>query len=379
MPPYALIEETTFYEQLQMAIGLDLRDARGKKHDLCFVLVLLICALFRRRDGNLSSIHRCMSAMIADVASTLGLATCPDMISRSHLPRILEKVNYEVFGQVVSTVCQFDISDKQHWFCVDGKELRGSIQTGQTRGEAFVHALEHETQSFTPRFFFDGSKESERPAVQTLLRQTNLFGHKLTLDALHLTPDLTRQIQLTGGTFVIGLKKNQEKLLQQMEMFSKQTKPTNVKKYNTKGHGRIEAQGFEYFDISTVRVASRWSNSNFSTLIKVQRNTKRAKTGKTTYTEAYYISNGNVNQENYAKAIRNHWKIEVAHHYRDVSLKEDSLRTKITEISYIMADMRSLVLAMLKSLKPKNMVAQMEYFADHFHALIAWLKTVHFL
>ena len=60
MLTHSLPQEKTFYEHLQTIEGLDLRDSRGKKHDLAFVLLGVMIGLLRDRDGKLSSIHRSM-------------------------------------------------------------------------------------------------------------------------------------------------------------------------------------------------------------------------------------------------------------------------------------------------------------------------------
>lgn len=54
------VQKKTFYEQLQNSPGLDLRDNRGKRHYLAFVLLGLVIGLPLKRDGNLSSIHQSM-------------------------------------------------------------------------------------------------------------------------------------------------------------------------------------------------------------------------------------------------------------------------------------------------------------------------------
>lgn len=73
-------------------------------------------------------------------------------------------------------------------FALDGKELRGSIQTDHTRGEACVSALAHDSQEIANQAYYNGTKESERPTVRQLLNETGLYNQKLTLDALHLIP-----------------------------------------------------------------------------------------------------------------------------------------------------------------------------------------------
>lgn len=60
--------------------------------------------------------------------------------------------------------------------------------------------------------YYNGSKESERPAVLKLLNDTKLCGQKVTLDALHLTPKATKAIDMAKGVYLIGLKSNQKHL-----------------------------------------------------------------------------------------------------------------------------------------------------------------------
>ena len=57
---HPISQSTTFYQALQAAPDLDLRDQRGKVHDLPLILLGLTLSLLRGKDGSLSSIHRGM-------------------------------------------------------------------------------------------------------------------------------------------------------------------------------------------------------------------------------------------------------------------------------------------------------------------------------
>ncbi len=50
-------DNRSFFEKLQNEKGLDLRDSRGKRHDLAVVSVGVMIALLSNRDGCLSSIR----------------------------------------------------------------------------------------------------------------------------------------------------------------------------------------------------------------------------------------------------------------------------------------------------------------------------------
>ena len=80
-------KSTTFFEIIKNTEGLDLRDKRGKKH--CFAVVILgvLIALFRDRDGNLSSIHRALTNTHSDFCSALGMEFSPP-VARAQLPII---------------------------------------------------------------------------------------------------------------------------------------------------------------------------------------------------------------------------------------------------------------------------------------------------
>ena len=61
------------------------------------------------------------------------------------------------------------------------------------------------------------------------------------------------------------------------------------------------------------------------------------------------------------------------HHYRDVTLAEDRLKTKSQAVSRPMSSLRTLAINLLKRLKPKNMAAQIDEFADNFNILIQFM------
>lgn len=105
--------------------------------------------------------------------------------------------------------------DQKGWFALDGKELRGRIQTGHRWGEVCVSAVAHQSQQGIGQRFYKGTKESERPAVSQLLAQHHLSSQNITLDALHMIPLPLRLIHGCGGSYVVGLKANQITLYRQ--------------------------------------------------------------------------------------------------------------------------------------------------------------------
>ncbi len=373
-------QTTTLYKQFQNCSDLDLRDNRGKRHNLAFILLGLLLGLLRKRDGSLSSLHRNMVNNNEAICVFLGIDTQP-VVSRPQLPLVLQKVNLRVFEQLLFDTYKIELSDQEkQWFAGDGKELRGSIEKGDKRGEALVQLVRHQDRSVLGEGYYNGRKESEKPCLQDLIAQTGASNQKITMDALHLCPAMTEPIAQAGGTFLIGLKENQAALLAEMNADASFLKPVNEGFTIDKGHGRLDERAYFHYDVCWESFDPRWAKSNFQSLFKVKRKRLVFNTGKQSEEVSYYLSNGRIDQkEDFFGAIRRHWAVETSNHVRDVSLKEDHLRTKKKPITKALAALRTLVLKLLELIKPKNMVAQLELFQDKFQLLLKWLRKIEFL
>jgi predicted transposase YbfD/YdcC len=144
--------------------------------------------------------------------------------------------------------------------------------------------------------------------------------------------------------------------------------------------GRLEQRFYELYDISGEYFESRWDRTNFRSLVVVNRKRMNLKDNSLQEETSYYISNIKVQKNNdYFKAIRSHWEVEVNHYIRDVTLKKDSFRTKDNDISRIFSELRTLVIEILRLLKPKNIIAQIELFQDNLTKLIGALKMLNIL
>ena len=200
-------QSTSFYQALQESPKLDLRDPRGKIHDLPLVLLGLALSLLRGKDGSLSSIHRGMQHTHITLCAFLSIKACP-VVSRAHLPLLLQKVNLTVFEELLFSYYGVKLSAEQKkWFAADGKELRGSIAKGDTRGEAVVQVVDHAERSVAAQAFYNGRKESEKPTLRTLLAQNKLLDQCISMDALHLAPATLSPIAQAGGLVLGSFKR----------------------------------------------------------------------------------------------------------------------------------------------------------------------------
>ncbi|GAB2803289.1 hypothetical protein GCM10027275_56470 [Rhabdobacter roseus] len=301
------------------------------------------------------------------------------VISRAQLPRLLAKVNGSLFNKLLFDWFGFQLDPTQRrWFALDGKELCGSIQPHHKRGEACVSALSHTSEQIVGQLYYNGRKESERPTVRQLLNQTGLYNQKLTLDALHLTPQTLKAIHGAQGGYLVGLKPNQAHLYR----FCVCTCLMNRATYEhldaaQRGHGRIEQRSYCCFPLNTTSFAPRWKDAGISILIRVQRIRQKLDGSPLSEEVNYFLSNLLPTTQKDAnelfEAIRHHWRIEAMHHRRDMTLAEDSLRTASQPISRLMSSLRSLALNVLRRARPKNMAAQIDSFADKFQTLIQFM------
>jgi len=195
------------------------------------------------------------------------------IISRAQLPRLLAKVNETVLAELVFQRFGLVLTTQQQaWFAADGKELRGSIKAGNKRGEVCVSLLAHATETIVGQTYYNGNKESERPAVAQLLVNTGMQNQKITLDALHLIPLTISSIHRDGGTYLVGLKANQQTLYRNWVGSSTLKSPCYERLDKPqRGHGRIDHRSYACFNMSKSRLAPRWQNSGIQTLVRVVR------------------------------------------------------------------------------------------------------------
>ena len=213
--------------------------------------------------------------------------TWPDSaIPRAQLPILLFRVNGEVFARVLFAWFGLILSEEAKcWFTFDGKELRGSIQSGHQRGESCVSAQSHDSGQIVGQTYFNGTKESERPAVLRLLSDSGLCSQKITLDALTeraapLTPKATKAIDGSKGVYLIGLKSNQAHLYRYCLCRCLTSKPA-YKRIDEpqRGHGRIDQPSYACHSLPTDALAARWRQVGMGTCIAVTR-TRNSLEGK---------------------------------------------------------------------------------------------------
>ena len=377
-------QSTTFFSILQNNNEIDLRDNRGKRHALNVVLVGCIISICRNRDGNLSSIHRGMvnthESLMKSLQSTYKI-DYQVVISRSHLPILLKKVCLSTFSQLIFEYFGVSLNaEEKTWFSMDGKELRGTILPNSTRGEAIVQAVRHSDRQVFCQGYYNGSKDSEQPVVQDLLKKNGLGSQGISLDALHFNPKTLSYINNEGGSYVVGLKGNQEEISIDMNKFINTQNADFEYIRKEKGHGRAESRSYYSKDLNGEYFDKRWKYAGFKTVIMVKRTRVINSSQKYSEETSYYMSNEKastqVSAEHLFSHIREHWSVEVNNHVRDVTFSEDALQTKFRDVARPISLIRTLIINILQKNKVKNYVQLIETFVDNFNLILQFLKSV---
>jgi predicted transposase YbfD/YdcC len=360
------------------------RDNRGKRHPLALVIVAFVLATLVGRQ-KLSSIHRFMRNRVDWLHELIQIPKVKP-ISRAHLPRLLDGLNWSVLNELIDRCFGVRIQshEPQKWVAIDGKSLRGTLDAGEKQN--LILAVVHDTREVVAQARQCGDKSSEIPVVRELLKDSGLEKQKVSLDAHHFNPTTTAQIHQAGGVYLTQVKENQAIFLEQCKMLHAQFLPLAQTIGHEKEHGRVTTRSAHFFSMSSLILDSRWKNSGLSTLIVVERETFESVKQKTSFETSYYVINVVLESdairplaEELTQAIRYHWGVESNNWIRDVTFNEDHIKTKAGNQSQVMALLRGLAIELIRKASPKNFQAAIDNFGDSVSALESMLKQVKFL
>ena len=143
-----------------------------------------------------------------------------------------------------------------------------------------------------------------------MIKQLELQGTVVSIDAMGCQKAIARQIIEKKGGYVFLLKGNHSALHDQVALFFQDTHhPSEFDCFeSTDGdHGRIEVRRYEACDhIDWLKGKENWAG--LKTITKVER--ERNLDGKTSIETSYYISNLGRDVHKIARAVRGHWHIE---------------------------------------------------------------------
>lgn len=196
-------------------------------------------------------------------------------------------------------------------------------------------------------------KSNEITAIPELLKQLDLKGATVTIDAMGCQRDIVEQISKQGGEYVICLKGNQGNLLKETALFFEGGMNTDGKKnphstYTSVDgdHGRIETRKYTITDdIDWFEDKSKWKK--LRTFGKVD--STREIGEKISQETRYFISSLPMNAELFSQQARGHWAVENSLHWcLDIAFGEDNCRIRKGNAPENLAILRRFSLCLIK-------------------------------
>lgn len=334
---------------------IDKRKARGKRYELALVLVLAVLAKLAGEDTPTG---------IAEWARHReGLLIPLLQVARAHLPshntyrRVLRDV-VEV-SELQAVISQFLTGlpevGQSVLIALDGKTLRGSIPTGQTRGVHLLAAyLPHEGLVLFQVAV--GSKENEISVAPQVLQALDLRGKIVRGDALLTQRSLSIQIVEAGGKYLWLVKDNQPETLKAIETLFQPASPLpgtslpandfRTAETTDKGHGRLEQRRLTASSLLKDYLAWPYVEQVF----QLERRRIILATGEVEHEVVYGLTALTAQEagpERLLALTRDYWGIENGLHYRrDVTLHEDATRLLAPRLAEVMALLNNLVIGL---------------------------------
>lgn len=239
---------------------------------------------------------------------------------------------------------------------VDGKTLRRSHD--RRRGKAALHmvsAWAADAHLVLGQVAVE-DKSNELTAIPQVLRQLDVHGCIVTIDAMGCQREIAAQILAQGGDYLLAVKDNQPLLAQRVATLFAHAATHDgrhiVRSEQVtvhKGHGRLEERrclaltpddwGF-YLDPQ-----ERWEG--LRTIVRVE--ASRQVNGDTSHSVRYYISSLGGEAAQAAGAIRAHWGVENALHWvLDIAFREDESRLRKGNGAHNFSLLRRLALQLLR-------------------------------
>lgn len=234
---------------------------------------------------------------------------------------------------------------------VDGKCLRRSLDKASDKAAIYmVSAWASQNQLVLGQQRVD-DKSNEITAIPKLLRQLDIAGAVVTIDAMGCQTQIAQQIIDQKADYLFSLKGNQGNLHEDVKLFfeSPNTCPEVGHESYEGEHGRIETRTVRATsDIGWLRkLHPHWPG--LTSIISVT--ALRECQGKTTEETRYFISSADASApKRLGQIVRGHWGIENNLHWvLDHAFREDDQRMRVGNSDANMAIIRHIALNLLKS------------------------------
>ena len=244
---------------------------------------------------------------------------------------------------------------------IDGKTVRHSFKDGDPDNSIhLISAWASGSGLSLGQLLVDG-KSNEITAVPKLLRQIEVKGATVSLDAMGCQKKIAQEIHFAGADYLLALKGNHGTLhAEVMALFEDPaaleygcSQGRVVAEHQSgaeKGHGRIEQRSIkvtDYLDWFEPDERKHWLG--LRSVVEVT-STRELNNGSKSTEKRYYLTSHAPEAQKLLDLVRRHWGIENRCHWvLDVTFNEDQCRARMGHAAQNLALLRKLTLNLLRS------------------------------
>lgn len=250
---------------------------------------------------------------------------------------------------------------REDLIAIDGKTLRGSYDRSSCKESIHMISAWSQSNQLVLGQYKTHQKSNEITAIPALLDLLDISGSVISIDAMGCQRTIAKQIINQNADYILGLKGNQEVLLDDTKYSFRDISPCSDNLNITKDHGRIEKRNCSIItNLKHLENRQKWEG--LQSIICIQTQREELSTGKISKEKRYYISSLKVDAKKFNQYIRSHWQIENKLHWvLDVTFKEDLNRTRTGHADANFNIIRHIALNILKLDKSKTSLNRKRY------------------
>lgn len=310
----------------------DPRIERTRVHSLVDILVLSVLAVMSGADGweDIEEFGKQRFSWLKKFLRLKGGIPSHDTISRVF--RMLKPGVFQ--AAFLQWIEEWNQHEGLKLIAIDGKSLRGSHDGSSMKKMLHSVCAWNTANRLVLGQQVVDEKSNEITAIPELLKQLEIKGAIITIDAMGCQKGIAKDIVEQEAFYVLAVKDNHPQLAQAItELFTQahdgEQPDLKMRSHETQdeGHGRKEQRMYHQIELpkSFTERFSEWED--LKTVVQAMNVTERD--GKETNEVRYFISNLPLGVRKAATSIRSHWGIENTLHWTlDMTFQEDQSRIR---------------------------------------------------
>jgi len=300
------------------------RTTRNKLHELPDIIMLTLCAVICGCEDWVAIEdfgHESETWLRKFLPLNNGIP------SHDTISDVMGRIRPEPFAQAFARWAQHVLPElNAPHIAIDGKALRGS-RNGEQGATHILSAYATQARWVLAAQAIP-EKANEITAIPDLLKQLELRGALITIDALGCQKNIAKAIIDNQGDYVLALKDNHPTLHDDVTTWLQaENAQGHVRVHETleKDHGRIETRRTVVStELEWLEQRADWAGLKAVAMVEATRTI-----GSKTSTEQRYYLCSITDPTRIALAIREHWRIENEQHWvLDVQFGEDANRSR---------------------------------------------------